>query len=389
MRILFLTAEPPWPLDQGDKLRNYHILCALAKKHQVTLITFISGAKDGHWQQHIEHLCEGIYMVTLSRKRMLLNAMRLPYLPVTTAARASRRMSSLLKMITRREKFDLSIACQLKMAGFLSCCSTPRKVLEMTDALTLYRSCLGRVTNSFPSKIYSLFEQYKLAYWEPRYARLANLVFLASPIDAVFLQERIKTPVKVLPNGVDTEYFRPLPDPGEHVLIFYGHLRYPPNADSIIYFCREIFPQIKMTVPGVKLFILGKEPPPQVKALSGNSSIMVPGYVPDLRPYLAQAAVVICPVRAGAGTRLKILEALACSKPVVSTSIGCAGLDVEPGVHLEVADKPFAFARKVIELLGCSERRSYLGHNGRILVEARYSWEEIGRRLNALIKEIS
>ncbi|MCL6449578.1 MAG: glycosyltransferase family 4 protein [Armatimonadetes bacterium] len=388
MKILFLTAEPPWPLDQGDKLRNYNLLRCLAKRHQVSLATFVDGRDVGEWRRPLEEFCGDIHAVTLSRKMMIGNALRLPHLPVTAAARASRRMAFFLRNLTRQEKYDLVIACQLKMAGFLSCCFVPGKVFEMTDVLSIYRARLGRVARGPGTRIFSIFEQYKLAFWEPRYARLADLVLLASPFDAEFLRAKIKTPVQVLPNGVDTEYFRPLPDADEPVLIFYGHLRYPPNADGIVYFCRAIFPEVKRVVPEAKLLIAGKEPPPEVRALSRDRSIELPGYVPDLRAFLARSAVVICPVRAGAGTRLKILEALACGKPVVSTSIGCAGLAVEPGKHLEVADEPADFASKVVELLNSREKRSFLARQGRSLVEARYSWEAIGERLNTLIEGV-
>ncbi|WP_194174801.1 glycosyltransferase [Desulfofundulus thermobenzoicus] len=385
--ILFLTAEPPWPLDQGDKIRNYHLLRSLAKRHRVTLVTFVSDREVGQWLPSLEPLCRSIQMVKLNRKTMILNVLQLPHLPVTVAARASRRMSFLLQNLTRQEKFDLVMACQLKMAGYLNCCSIPQKVLDLTDVSSVYRARLNQVVKGWP-KIFSLLELVRLSYWEPVYARAADLVLLASPADAGVLQQQIKIPVRVIPNGVDTEYFRPLADVSKPALLFFGHLRYPPNADGIVYFCHNILPEIKKAVPDVRLDIAGKEPPPEVKALVADEAVNLLGYVPDLRPHLARTAVVICPVRAGAGTRLKILESLASGRPVVSTSVGCEGLLVEPGRHLEVADDPGAFARKVIDLLTNPAKRVSLAHNGRLLVESRYSWEAIGEQLNTVMEDV-
>ncbi len=193
--------------------------------------------------------------------------------------------------------------------------------------------------------------------------------------------------IAVLPNGVDLDYFQPLPDPGRPVLIFWGHLRYPPNADGIIWFCQEIFPIVREILPDAELLVVGKEPTPDVASLTRVPGVKVVGYVPDLRPYLSQASVAVVPLRFGTGIRNKILEAFAVSRAVVSTSVGCEGLDVKPGVHLEVADEPRAFAAAVVDLLRSPARRAYLATNGRRIVEQAYNWNAVGRRLRALVAD--
>lgn len=385
MKILFLTAEPPWPLDQGDKLRNYHLLKALAAEHEVTLATFcLPGEENGPWREALSPFCEAVHAVPLGRRAMLLNVARLPHLPVTMAARASVRMARLLRRLTREQEFDVTYACQLKTAGYLSHCATRRRVADLTDAVSLYRRRMLRFARSWPAKAFGAIEAHRIAFWEKQVVQSADLTLVVSPVDAAALKEAAPgARVAVLPNGVDLDHFRPLPDPQKPVLLFYGHLRYPPNADGIVWFCREIFPRVRDAVPEAELWITGKEPPPEVAALAALPGVTLTGYVPDLRPYLAQAAVVIVPLRFGAGIRNKILEAMAAARPVVSTSLGCEGLAVTPGTHLEVADSPDAFAELTARLLRDPARRAHLAANGRKLVEERYNWGIIGKQLRS------
>jgi sugar transferase (PEP-CTERM/EpsH1 system associated) len=387
MRILFLTAEPPWPLDQGDKLRNYHLLKAVASEHDVTLVTFCQpGRQNGSWHERVKPLCRTIHAVPLGRKQMLLNVIRLPHLPVTLAARASSRMVQLLRHVTSHEHYDISFACQLKMAGYLKHCATGKRVAELTDVVSVLRRRMSLFARSWPTKFFNVVEAHRLAFWEKRVARLADVMLLASTADAAKLARMAPgARIAVLPNGVDVDYFRPLPDPGRHILLFWGHLRYPPNADGIVWFCQDIFPNVREAVPDAELLVAGKEPPPEVAALGRVPGVKVMGYVPDLRPYLAQASVVVVPLRFGTGIRNKILEAFAAGRAVVSTSLGWEGLDVAPGRHLEVADEPSAFCAALVNLLRDPTRRAWLTSNARELVEKMYRWDAIGDGLRKLI----
>ncbi|WP_051276121.1 glycosyltransferase family 4 protein [Desulfovirgula thermocuniculi] len=390
MKIIFLTAEPPWPLDQGDKLRNYHLLKALAAEHEVTLVTFCPpGEEKGSWQRAIAPLCRAVYPVPLGQRQMLLNVLRLPHLPVTMAARASARVVRLLRQLTQEQGFDVAYACQLKMAGYLRHCASCRRVADLTDVVSLLRRRMLRFAPSWPAKVFNGVETHRLAFWERWVARSADLVLLVSPVDAAELARIAPgARIAVLPNGVDLDCFRPLPDPGRPVLFFWGHLRYPPNADGIVWFCQEIFPAVREVLPDAELLVVGKEPPPEVVALGSLPGVKVVGYVPDLRPYLAQASLVVVPLRFGTGIRNKILEAFAAGRPVVSTPLGCEGLEVRPGVHLEVVGDPRSFAEAVIDLLRNPTRRAYLAVNARKVVEQIYNWEAIGRRLGVLVEEL-
>ncbi|MEW6572045.1 MAG: glycosyltransferase family 4 protein [Bacillota bacterium] len=387
MKILFLTAEPPWPPDQGDKLRNYHLLKALAAEDEVTLVSFTMQQDNSTWKKELAPYYSTVYTIPLTRRRMILNTLFLPHLPVTMAARTSSRMAKLLRELTNHGKFDIAFACQLKTAGYLKHC-TCSKVADLTDVVSLYRRRMLPYTSRL-EKLVSIVEVYRLAYWEKKVAQAADLTLLVSPLDAAVLRKMApKACIDVIPNAVDLNYFKPLPDQGQPVIVFYGHLRYPPNADGIKWFCTEIFPKIREEIPNAELHIIGKEPPAELVQYSNHSGITLTGYVPDIRPFLAQASVVVTPIRFGAGIRNKVLEAFAVKRPVVSTSLGCEGLSVEPGIHLEVADTPSIFAEAVIRLLRDPTRRSSLAENSRHLVKEKYEWNVIGKKLRTLLLEI-
>jgi sugar transferase (PEP-CTERM/EpsH1 system associated) len=390
MKILFISAEPPWPLDQGDKLRNFHLLKALAEEHDITLVCFYPPEEQiGHWQAKLAPFCRKIHTVPLSRRKMIFNALRLPHLPVTMAARASVKMAKSLRKLTSQEQFNIAFACQLKTAGYLKHCAVDKRVVDLTDVVSLYQSKRLRHTISFPSKIIGSIDKRRLAYWERHVTRQADLTLLVSPVDAEELRNMApEAHIAVVPNGVDTKYFSPLPDTDEPLVIFYGHLRYPPNADGIVWFCHEALPRVKESVKDAKLLIIGKEPPPAVASLAGLPGVEIIGYVPDLRPYLARAAVVVVPLRFGSGIRNKVLEAFASEKAVVSTSLGCEGIGVLPGKHLEMADEPSSFADAVIRLLQDKNHRTYLAAEGLALIQQEYNWNKIGKKLHGFLEEL-
>jgi len=185
----------------------------------------------------------------------------------------------------------------------------------------------------------------------------------------------------VIPNGVDIQKYQPLPaENASPVLLFIGNMGYPPCVDAVLYFCREIFPRIRSVLSAAELWIVGRDPRPEVLQLNGDG-VHVTGRVDDVIPYYQQSAVCVVPLRAGGGTRLKILEAMALGRPVVSTTIGCEGLDVVDGEHLLIADNPKQFAEKTVRLLTDRQLYQHISTNGRQLVEARYDWDKIAGRL--------
>jgi len=218
---------------------------------------------------------------------------------------------------------------------------------------------------------------------------------VVSPEEARLLKSAVPAAkLSIIENGVDCANLRPLVAPLNTAhLLFVGVIGYPPNADAVVYFCKSILPLIRRAVPEARLTVIGHAPPIEVQQLASSSEVVVTGFVNDPIPYYASASVCVVPLRAGGGTRLKILEAMALGRPVVTTSIGCEGLDVTDGEHLLIGNTGEDFARQVLRLLREPELRHRIIVAARSLVEKRYDWAIIADKLvqtyQALVSPIS
>jgi glycosyltransferase involved in cell wall biosynthesis len=225
---------------------------------------------------------------------------------------------------------------------------------------------------------------------EARACREASTTIAVSDKDRdLMLKDAPDARIHSIPTGVDIEYFQPSAAsqiPGR--LVFSGSMDWYPNEDAMTYFVESILPIIRRDAPHVTLTIVGRNPSPAVRALERVPGVHVTGTVDDVRPFLSEAELYIVPLRVGGGTRLKIFEALAMGKAVLSTTVGAEGLDVADGGEIELADTPEAFAARVLALLGDPARRHALGTSGRDLVERRYSWPVIAQAFESHLAEV-
>jgi glycosyltransferase involved in cell wall biosynthesis len=232
---------------------------------------------------------------------------------------------------------------------------------------------------------YVKFKREELAAWRGA----TRCVFTSERERNIMLGERMSTPAVAIPNGVDLDHLGPGEDDVDpSSVLFTGRIAYRPNTDAVLYFVRKILPIIHRSRPDVVLTVAGADVPPDVRRLAGPN-VVVTGPVPDMRPYWRRAAAVVVPLRFGGGTRIKVLEALAMARPVVSTSLGCEGIDVVPGDHLLMADEPEWFAQSVLRVLGDPELGANLGRRGRMLVEARYAWSRLSEQLETVLCDSS
>jgi glycosyltransferase involved in cell wall biosynthesis len=297
-------------------------------------------------------------------------------------------MQRALDDVTGRDGFDVIQVESSQMAGL----TFPRGPLLVLDEHNVEHDLIRRVAaaeRSLPRKLYQGIEYRKVRREEMGAWRRASGCVLTSVQD----QEAVRaaapaTPTRVVPNGVDLDHFAPTGHPVDaNSIVFVGSINYRPNTDAVLHFAERILPQIRREAPRATFSVVGQGAPEAVRRLDGPE-VHILGAVKDVRPHLEQAAVVAVPLRMGGGTRLKVLEGLAMAKALVSTAIGCEGIDVEDGRHLLIADTPDAFARAVVRLMHDPELRESLGTAGRELVERRYGWASVAAELNAFHGEL-
>lgn len=259
-------------------------------------------------------------------------------------------------------------------------------VLQRRAALTDLRSRSSKFEHPelLMSAGYSLVQWRKLVSFERRVLRAYDRVLAVSEEDRqALLRLAPQTPISIVPNGVDTVYFQPDDSQRDgalkpHTIVFTGTLNFRPNVDAVRWFVRQVLPLVRAQQPAARCVIVGKSPSSAVWSLHDGDGVEVRADVPDVRPFIAGAAVYVVPMRMGGGVRLKLLEALAMRAPVVSTSMGAEGVaGLEPGVHALIADDPQAFAQAVLRLLGDPDLGQRIGTAGRALVTARYEWDVI------------
>jgi glycosyltransferase involved in cell wall biosynthesis len=226
--------------------------------------------------------------------------------------------------------------------------------------------------------------------WTPHYAgRFRRCVTVSEHDRYLLTTANPRLQVDVVPNGVDTRAYQPLKEEvASPVLLFVGNMAYLPCADAVLSFCRDVLPRIRRVMANVEMWIVGINPRPEVRELEG-AGVHVTGFVEDVRPYYNRSTVCVVPLRAGGGTRLKILEAMALGRPVVSTSIGSEGLDAVDGEHILIADHPEDFAHKTLRLLTDETLRQSIANKARELVVRCYDWDIVAQRLMQVYEQVA
>ncbi|MGH8581628.1 MAG: glycosyltransferase family 4 protein [Gammaproteobacteria bacterium] len=393
MKLLVITTRSPYPLHEGRALRSYNLLKQAAKHHDVYLLTFVHTPEEVEGIAHLRSLCARVEAVPLYLGRqkwwVIYDALREAFgaAPIKAVKYRSRAMRAKVRALLSGVPIDLVVLDMLPSGEYLDLCAHKPVILDehnVESALWLQ----GAVNASNPLvRLYLSYQHRKLRAYETRICRGVDQVVAVSDLDARQLEELAGiSGVVTIPNGVDTAYFADSGAPARaNSLVYVGGLTWAPNQDAIRYFCSEILPRLAAEVPEVSLTVIGKVPSGgDFRDIVDNPRVRMTGLVDDVRALIAAASAYVVPLRVGGGTRLKILDALAMAKPLVSTSVGCEGLDVIHGQHLLIADTPEAFAQQVLCVLREPDLARRLGLAGRRLVEQRYDWDVIARGLNSV-----
>ncbi|HXG37178.1 MAG TPA: glycosyltransferase [Bacteroidota bacterium] len=391
MTIFFLTPRIPYPPYRGDKLKIWNLLRQLSKRHRIVLVSFIQSEREREYVSPLSEVCAEIHLVSLPRWKSFFNCVVAMFqnIPFQVAYYRSREMRRVIDRVVNQTKPDLIHTHLIRMAQYTAHRKSYPRVLDMTDAVSLYLARLsGHHRNPVIRAIVGVELKRMLSY-ESIIAQFDRTLVCSSNDRDVLLQHIPLARIDLLYNGVDLETFSIngtlRPDP--YRIILTGNMSYYPNADGAKFFVREIFPHIRQQVPEAKLYIVGQDPPRSVKALASDH-VVITGFVPDIRLEYLKSAVAVSPIRFGAGTLNKILEPLALGVPVVSTSIGIDGLGLTMGEDILVADKPQEFAQHVVQLLTNGQSRERVAGSAAEKVRTRFSWDRLTRDLEQIYETI-
>jgi polysaccharide biosynthesis protein PslH len=396
VKVLLLTQVLPYPPDSGPKVKTWNVLKYLARNHEVTLVSFIRGDQSAE-VRHLKKYCSAIHTVPMSREAwrdgwFMIQSLvtRHPYLMVRDERTA---MHQMIKQVTTQTQFDIVHADQLNMAQYAERVMGAAKILDAHNALWLLYKRLWETMTPGPKKWLLGRDWRLLKQYEGEICRRFDGLLTVSKEDKGALQEAAAQSLDatVIPIAIDTDEVVKVHRSAEadHILHI-GTMFWPPNIDGILWFLHEIFPIIRARRPKTSFDLVGAKPPPEIMAFNRNGSgVNVTGYVVDPTSYYESTGVMIVPLRAGGGMRVKILNALAQGFPIVSTTLGCEGIDVEVGRHLLVADTAESFAEATLGLLENKKLAHELGHNGRQLIQSTYDYRAACRPLETLYQQAS
>lgn len=261
------------------------------------------------------------------------------------------------------------------------------KLLTLENLSWGYYDSRARSAGGFRAAALRL-EARRFARFDARHLPAYDLLIAMSEDDRGRLQAKVDAPCEVVSNGVDTSAFVVSPDPGGKMCIFTGTMRYQPNAEGARWLLGEVWPRVVAEVPDARLLIVGPNPPDDLRGLAGPE-VELTGWVSSVPEYMGRASVALVPIRSGGGTRLKVLDALASGRAVVSTRVGAGGIDVEDGTHALLADDPAGFAAATVRLLRDEGERARLGAAARRLAVERYDWAVLGARFEELVRSLA
>lgn len=380
LHILFVAPYTPSPI----RVRTLEVIRHLTRSgHRVTLAALHDSLASPETVAELETICHAVHIVPHDQKRAALNAaFALPTpTPLWAAYCSSPAMERLLVRLVATERFDIAHVEHLRAAHFAGALGSLPRIIDAVDCITDLRAQMKEQGGGL-SRLLSWEEWAKLKAYEPRIYRGFARIAVASAHDAATLASLDPLhlpPIEVVPNGVDAAYFSPPSTPPEpQTLLFSGKMSYAANDDAARYLLSSILPRIRAQVPEAHLLLAGSGPTRELRRMASRiPNVTVTGYVDDLRPFFARAAVAVCPLRIGVGIQNKALEAMAMARPVVGTPLVARALkDAEQGGGLRVSSEPEGLADAVSNFLLRPLAAHQAGKAARAYVVAHHDWKK-------------
>jgi polysaccharide biosynthesis protein PslH len=402
LSILYVSPMPASPPRFGAQARVHGLMTQLARRHNLAAVILLDEEFDAEeCRRAMQSYCREVVLVPNPHRSLLKH--RLRQLRSLASTRSFERLRVTVPALQRAldqvllaRRFDI-VNLEFSFLGHFELRQAPsgeRLPLRVVDSHNIDYELArqyARAGDSLARRLYARANWRKLRREELGTYRDADGVYLCSAADERRLLDQVPgVRTAVIPNAADVEYYQPRPTdprPDGRTVVFFGLLSYVPNLDGVIHFVEDIWPRIAEAHPDARLKIVGGRPPPSLLALAGPR-VELTGFVPDLRPHLAAAAAVVVPLRLGGGTRLKIVEAMAMGKAIVSTTLGAEGIEAAPGRDLLIEDQPAAFADAVNRLLADPHLAACIGQSARRLAVERYSWSGAAQTLEGFYRRI-
>jgi sugar transferase (PEP-CTERM/EpsH1 system associated) len=389
--ILYLVHRVPYPPNRGDRIRSFHLLEFLAQRANIHLATLADEPVPEETTKALNERCRSVAIQSLGRSRWLHGAASLATgVSATEGLFWNRDLFRTVRNWSRETNFDAAVVVCSSMVQYLSIpeLRDVPAIVDLIDVDSQKWFDYAAKTRS-PKRWLYLLEGGRLRRLERRSGCRASAVVLVSEAEAELYRTIYpNSHTYGVPNGVDLEYFHPLPGEGRPGrCVFVGALDYRANIDGICWFCREVWPQIRAARPDATLAVVGRNPSAEVRQLSHLGGVEVFGSVPDVRPYLADASVAIAPLRIARGIQNKVLEAMASCRAVIASPEALEGLSVAPEQHVLCAASPGQWVEMLTRLMASGELRSQLQQSARAFVATNHSWQACLAPVGALLND--
>jgi glycosyltransferase involved in cell wall biosynthesis len=397
VRILWVKAGKLLPVDTGGKIRSYNILRHLARTHEVTFFSYYGGQRDATYEVDIQRELPGASTIHTAALDGSAFAQSVDYVrrvfqpaPFAVTKFTHPAVQRLVASSLREKKFDVAVCDFLSASlNFPETLATPTILFQHNVESALWQRMASTEANPVKRLAYQIEARKMARYERDSLNKFQHVIAVSDHDRQQMLEMDPACAISVVPTGVDTQKYAVAPPATANPprIIFTGSMDWEPNIDAVAYFCQDIWARVHAEFPAAVFQIVGRNPHSRVKQLASDL-VQVTGTVPSVADYLRDATLVVVPLRSGGGTRLKIFEAMAMGKALISTSIGAEGLDVKNGSDLILADDAAAFADAIILLLrDASLRRQY--EQAAAKLAARYDWSNIVQRFAEVLQETS
>jgi sugar transferase (PEP-CTERM/EpsH1 system associated) len=389
MRILYVCHRFPYPPRRGGTIRPFNMIRHLSRSHEVVVCSLTRSPQQTRDAEGIAPYCAEFHVGEVDDRVQALRMIATVPTPLTASASFfhSTRLARRIRRVLAGQKIDLIFVHCSSVAHYVQHIGSIPKILDFGD-MDSQKWLEYSQHKPFPLSLGYWWEGRRVLAEEKRLARRFDFCTATTRAEhQTLLDFGIDTPSDWFPNGVDSSYFTP-PEPLDYdpdTVVFVGRMDYFPNQQCMADFCRDVLPLLKSRRPSVKLQIVGAEPNAAVRRLGTIEGVTVTGSVPDVRPYLARAALTIAPLRIARGTQNKILEAMAMGVPVVTSRLAAGGVDAVPGQHLLAADTPQEQCDAVLRLLANAGERARLAQAGRARMLSNHAWSSSMQRLDGVI----